>query len=159
MQEEQQEKEKPLLSVKDFILMLVVALFFDGVLALIQLIVVVGSVAASVFNVVPVMLFFIWFLLKGISFAKKKNSLGGSRAAHNLVQHCGGHAQQTATSPASWYSRAGGAFRPSALVPDGPDSAGNEPRAVYPHSRACFGRLSDVPLYAFVSSVCFGAGP
>jgi hypothetical protein len=75
MQEEQQEKEKPLLSVKDFILMLVVALFFDGVLALIQLIVVVGSVAASVFNVVPVMLFFIWFLLKGISFAKKKNSL------------------------------------------------------------------------------------
>ena len=75
MQEEQKNEVKQPLSVTDFILMLVVALMFDGVLSLIQLIVVVGSVASSVFNVVPAMLFFIWFYLKGISFAKKKNSL------------------------------------------------------------------------------------
>lgn len=61
--------------------MLAVALFFDGVLALIQLIPIAGSVAASVFTVIPFMLFFIWYKLQGVNFAKPSKSitfLGGS---------------------------------------------------------------------------------
>jgi hypothetical protein len=72
---DEESQKKPKISKTDFVLMLVVAIFFDIVLALIQLIIIVGSVSAEVFNVVPLMLFFIWYTLKGISFANKKNSL------------------------------------------------------------------------------------
>jgi hypothetical protein len=48
---------------------------FDIVLALIQLIPFAGSVAASVFNVIPLMVFFIWYKLLGISFANPKKAI------------------------------------------------------------------------------------
>ena len=72
---EQKPAEKPKISKTDFFKMLAVAIFFDATLAVIQLIPVAGSVAAMVFNVIPLMLFFIWYLLLGISFSNPKKGL------------------------------------------------------------------------------------
>jgi hypothetical protein len=71
---QEQNNNKPQISKKDFIYMLVVAIFFDLVLALIQLIPIAGSVAASVFNVIPLMGFFIWYKLLGLNFANPKKA-------------------------------------------------------------------------------------
>ena len=67
--------KKGQISKKDFILMLSVAIFFDIIFGLIQIIPGVGSVAASVFNVIPLMLFFIWYRLLGVDFANPKKSI------------------------------------------------------------------------------------
>lgn len=70
----EEKKEKPKISKKDFFLMLAVAVFFDIVLALIQLIPVAGSVMASVFGVIPFMGFFIWYQLLGLDFKNPKKA-------------------------------------------------------------------------------------
>ena len=67
---DEKEQKKGDLSKTDFVLMLCVAIFFDVVLAAIQLIPAIGSVAADVFDVIPDMIFGIWFFLKGTT--KKK---------------------------------------------------------------------------------------
>jgi len=72
---QEQNKEKSHISKKNFVLMLVAAIFVDIVLALIQLIPVAGSVAASVFNVIPLLGFYIWYRLLGISFANPKKAV------------------------------------------------------------------------------------
>lgn len=71
---EDKEKNKPKVSKKDFILMLVVAIFFDVTLAGIQLIPFAGSVAASVFSVIPFMSFFIWYKILDIDFVNPKKA-------------------------------------------------------------------------------------
>ncbi len=71
---QKQNTNDPQISKKDFALMLTVAIFFDVVLAVIQLIPIVGSVAASVFNVIPFIGFFIWYQLLGLDFKKPKKA-------------------------------------------------------------------------------------
>ncbi len=73
--EEEKEKSGGHISKTDLFKMLAVAIFFDVILALIQLIPIAGSVASAVFNVVPFMIFFIWYKLLGISFANPKKSI------------------------------------------------------------------------------------
>jgi len=77
----EQNEQKPKISKKDFVLMLIVAILFDVILALIQLIPFAGSVAAAVFNVIPFIGFFIWYKLLGLDFKNPKKAftfLGGS---------------------------------------------------------------------------------
>jgi hypothetical protein len=75
MEGQSQEQNKELISKTNFFIMLVAAIFVDVVLSLIQLIPFAGSVAASVFNVIPLMIFFIWYKLLGISFANPKKAV------------------------------------------------------------------------------------
>lgn len=70
-----QPEKKSKISKIDFAKMLVVAIFFDATLALIQLIPVAGSVMSMVFGVIPLMIFFIWYRLLGISFSNPKKGI------------------------------------------------------------------------------------
>ncbi|MEI7513269.1 MAG: hypothetical protein WCJ74_01460 [bacterium] len=67
-------QEPSRISKTDFGLMLATAIFFDVVLAAIQLIPFAGSAAAMSFNTVPLMIFFIWYKLKGINFSNPKRA-------------------------------------------------------------------------------------
>jgi hypothetical protein len=71
-QQQPQKPEASHISKTDFGLMLSTAIFFDLTLAVIQLIPFAGSAAAMTFNTVPLMLFFIWYKLKGIDFSNPK---------------------------------------------------------------------------------------
>ena len=58
-----------------FAKMLAVAIFFDVSLGAIQLIPVAGSIMASVFNVVPLTVFYIWYKIEGTSFSNPKKAI------------------------------------------------------------------------------------
>lgn len=75
MPQEEQTQQKPRITKVTFFLMLSCAILFDLAMGLIQLIPVAGSVIATVFNVVPLLGFFIWYKILGISFANPKRSL------------------------------------------------------------------------------------
>jgi hypothetical protein len=66
--------KKETISKTTFAMMLAVAIFFDVALSVIQLIPFAGSVAAMVFNVVPFMLFYLWYTMEGISFVNPKKA-------------------------------------------------------------------------------------
>ncbi len=51
-----------------FILMLIVALLFDGIQILVQLIPVAGQILGSAIGLIAFMTFFLWFAMKGMRF-------------------------------------------------------------------------------------------
>ncbi len=74
-QQPQPESPKPKITKMLFAKMLAVAIFFDVTLGAIQLIPVAGSIMASVFNIVPLTVFFIWYKIEGISFSNPKKAI------------------------------------------------------------------------------------
>ncbi|MEI6480378.1 MAG: hypothetical protein WCO12_02540 [bacterium] len=71
----EQTKPEPKITKILFAKMLAVAIFFDVSLGAIQLIPVAGSIMASVFNVVPLTVFFIWYKIEGTSFSNPKKAI------------------------------------------------------------------------------------
>ncbi|MGB3922007.1 MAG: hypothetical protein WBL19_01830 [Minisyncoccia bacterium] len=67
IQEQELEHHKKFGGVT-FILMLIVALFFDGIQILVQLIPVAGQILGSVIGLLAFMTFFLWFAMKGMRF-------------------------------------------------------------------------------------------
>lgn len=63
-----EEKRHGELGGVTFILMLIVALFFDGIQALFQLIPVAGQILAMIIGLLAYLTFFLWFMLKGQRF-------------------------------------------------------------------------------------------
>src|SRR3989338_7369190 len=74
---EQEEKE---IKTVTSVFMIIVALLFDGVQALINLIPVVGQVLSFFISVLSFLTFYVWFKMNGVTFAKPKRVLkfGGS---------------------------------------------------------------------------------